>query len=96
MYAEDLQDIKDSVQMVDNADEMDLTARQPRSVSEHVSKKDRERLHSTARNAKAPSSALPSLGAEESPMWVPILKPYISQTALRGFQPFTSNLLKHV
>lgn len=65
----------------------------PRSVFEFMSKKDRERLESIAQAAKAgPSTA----AAPPTPsVFIPPIDPHIAQSALLGFQPFSSNPPRH-
>ncbi|KAG6879940.1 hypothetical protein C0992_009298 [Termitomyces sp. T32_za158] len=68
----------------------------PRSVFDYLSKKDRERLQSFAANrGNLPSSPDGSTTAPSETIKTPRTEPHIAEAALRGFQPFTSDPVKH-
>ncbi|PFH50306.1 hypothetical protein AMATHDRAFT_75708 [Amanita thiersii Skay4041] len=62
----------------------------PRSVFEYMSQKDRERLQSVS--VSIASGSIPTATPPE--IRLPCIEPQIAQAALRGFQPFTSDLKK--
>jgi len=63
----------------------------PRSVFDFMSKKDRERLQNIASGLPAQPPTTPS-----APLTIkmPHTEPHIAQAALRGFQPFSSDMVK--
>ncbi|KAG6902569.1 hypothetical protein C0995_014958 [Termitomyces sp. Mi166 len=68
----------------------------PRSVFDYLSKKDRERLQNfSANRSNFPSSPNGSIGTSSEAIKIPRTEPHIAEAALRGFQPFTSDPVKH-
>ncbi|KAF8972792.1 hypothetical protein BDZ97DRAFT_2004154 [Flammula alnicola] len=66
----------------------------PRSIFDYMSQKDRERIKGIASGLKGSGPGENGAVPAPPPVSLAKLEPHVAQAALRGFQPFTSDLAK--